>query len=357
MSTPSYPTTGVQQIGIGVKDCVEAFGWYRKHLNMDVPVFDDAAEAPLMIEYTGGEVQKRRAIMAINMQGGGGFEIWQYTSRTPNPADFQQEIGDLGIFAAIIKTKDAAATFQQMKAAGATTHDEIVTDPNGKNHCFIKDPYGNLFHLVEWDGWFKQKDKFGHHGGVIGAMIGVSDIDKARTLYSDVLGYTEVVYDETGTFDDLASLPGGQKPLRRVLLKNKTPRKGAFSQFFTPGCIELIQYTAGGGRKVLKDRYWGDLGYIHLCFDVSNMKTLEDNLNAAGFPFTVDSAESFDMGEAAGRFTYIEDPDGTLIEFVETHRVPIMKKLGWYVNLQKRGLEKPLPTFMLNALGLGRVKK
>ena len=31
------------------------------------------------------------------------------------------------------------------------------------------------------------------------------------------------------------------------------------------------------------------------------------------------------MGDAAGQFAYIEDPDGTLIEFVETHKVPLVK--------------------------------
>jgi len=34
------------------------------------------------------------------------------------------------------------------------------------------------------------------------------------------------------------------------------------------------------------------------------------------------------MGEASGHFAYVEDPDGTLIEFVETHKIPIIKKLG-----------------------------
>ncbi len=50
------------------------------------------------------------------------------------------------------------------------------------------------------------------------------------------------------------------------------------------------------------------------------------------------------MGEAAGHFAYIEDPDGTLIEFVETHKVPISKKMGWYINLWKRkDVTQPLP--------------
>ncbi|MBT5529964.1 MAG: VOC family protein, partial [Cytophagia bacterium] len=55
-------------------------------------------------------------------------------------------------------------------------------------------------------------------------------------------------------------------------------------------------------------------------------------------------------------FSYIEDPDGALIEFVETHKVPIMKKLGWYLDLRKRNPEQDLPKWMINALRFSRVK-
>jgi hypothetical protein len=90
-----------------------------------------------------------------------------------------------------------------------------------------------------------------------------------------------------------------------------------------------------------------------------------DNLRSycadKGFPFRVDSkhsheGQSFDMGEAAGHFAYIEDPDGTLIEFVETHKVPLIKKLGWYLNLKKRDPQKSLPLWILKALKFSRVK-
>jgi hypothetical protein len=86
------------------------------------------------------------------------------------------------------------------------------------------------------------------------------------------------------------------------------------------------------------------------------MEVLRDECKKKGFPFTVDSSNSFDMGEAAGHFSYIEDPDGTLIEFVETHKIPIMKKLGWYLNLRKRNPEKPLPDWMIKTLALASVK-
>jgi hypothetical protein len=62
------------------------------------------------------------------------------------------------------------------------------------------------------------------------------------------------------------------------------------------------------------------------------------------------------MGEASGHFTYIEDPDGTLIEFVETHKIPVMKKLGWNINMLTRDREKPLPRFLFKVMGLFKVK-
>ncbi|RMF22499.1 MAG: VOC family protein, partial [Bacteroidetes bacterium] len=75
-----------------------------------------------------------------------------------------------------------------------------------------------------------------------------------------------------------------------------------------------------------------------------------------GFPFTVDSRDSFDMGEAAGHFSYVEDPDGNLIEFVETHKVPVLKKFNLYLDLRKRNPRKPLPYWMVRALAFNRVK-
>ena len=64
-------------MGIGIPDVHEAWTWYRKNLHMDVPVFEEAATAELMLPYTGGKPHDRHAILAMNMQGGGGFEIWQ----------------------------------------------------------------------------------------------------------------------------------------------------------------------------------------------------------------------------------------------------------------------------------------
>ncbi len=123
-----------------------------------------------------------------------------------------------------------------------------------------------------------------------------------------------------------------------------------------PSEIELFQVEGREPKKIFENRFWGDLGYIHLCFDVTDMASLKKECENAGHPFTVDSSNSFDMGEAAGHFTYTEDPDGSLIEFVETHKIPIFKKIGWYLNLKKRDPKKSLPKWMLASLALNRKK-
>ena len=86
------------------------------------------------------------------------------------------------------------------------------------------------------------------------------------------------------------------------------------------------------------------------------MDGLKKHAAELNIDFTVDSHESFEMDNAAGRFCYAEDPDGTLIELVETHKIPIFKKFGWYLNLKKRDRQKPLADWMINLLSLSKVK-
>jgi len=349
--------SGIQQIGIGVTNLREAWRWYREYFGMDVRIFEDNTVANLMLPYTSGKPQKRHAALALNLQGGGGFEIWQYTERTPQPPKQEIKLGDLGINAAKIKSKNVRETFQQLKDKGQHVM-SLCTDPAGIEHFFVKDPFNNIFQVIGGEGWFKEERKL--TGATYGAVIGVTDIDQARKLYSNILGYDLVVYDKIGTFEDLQAVPGGQNTFRRTLLKHSKSWRGSFSRLFGPSVIELLQVTNRKPFKIYEGRQWGDLGFIHLCYDVTGMDALRSECSEKGFPFKVDSTKqnekSFDMGEAAGQFSYVEDPDGTLIEFVETHKIPVIKKLGWYINLRNRNPEKALPNWMLKALSFNKVK-
>lgn len=346
--------SGIQQVGIGIPNVHDAFRWYRRHFGIDVKIFEEAAEANLMLPYTGGQPHQRHAILAVNLKGGGGFEIWQYTSRTPELPKFDIRAGDLGLFVARIKADDVKAAFNFLQGTGVNTMNGLLKSPEGKDHFFVKDPFGNIFDIVQGDDWFS--DYSFHTGGAAGCMIGVSDMEKAISFYHEILGYDKVVYDAEGRFDDFSALPGGSNTFRRVLVTHSAERQGSFCKLLGKSALELIQVKDRTPNKIFRERYWGDRGFIHLCFDIHGMAEMKALCKAKGHPFTVDSANSFDMGEAAGHFSYIEDPDGTLIEFVETHKIPILKKIGWYLDLRKRDPEKALPNWIVKALRFGRVK-
>ncbi len=347
--------SGIQQLGIGITNVHEAWKFYRQTFGMDIPVFEEAAEARLMLPYTGGQPKSRHAILAINIQGGGGMEIWQYVNREPHYAPFDIKVGDLGISIGKIKCKDIKNFWRRLQQMSPELLFDAPTNaPNGMEHFYMKDPYGNLFEVVPSDDWFKTTNHL--CGGVYGATIGVTNMKASLKFYNEILGYDEVVYDEQGIFEDMESLPGGKGAFRRILLRHSKARRGGFSKMLGTSEMELVQCLDREPQKIYEGRYWGDPGFIHLCFDINGMEAMRKMCESKGHPFTVDSSDSFDMGEAAGHFSYIEDPDGTLIEFVETHKIPILKKINWYLDLRKRNPEKALPNWMLKTLALNRVK-
>ena len=345
---------GIQQVGIGYADIQLSWRWYRKYFGMNVPVFEDIAEASLMKQYTGDKVHSRYAILAMNMRGGGGFELWQFLERKPEKPQNEIKLGDFGIAIVKIKTSNIQKTYHYYQKELLDIQGEITKSPAGYLHFYLKDAFGNLFEIVESNDWFTENDSL--TGGVAGIVIGVSQMEKSLKLYQKVLGFDHLVIDKTKEFEDLGVLNGGKTQMRRVILRQKNKPYGGFSALLGNVEIELIERKDQAGVKIYKNRFWGDSGFIHVCFDVIHMNSLKKQCDLAGFSFTVDSEDSFDMGKAAGHFSYVEDPDGTLIEFVETHKVPIMKKWGIYLNMKTRNKDKDLPKWMIKLMGLTKVK-
>ena len=317
MEERDFFITGIQQVGVGTTSVYDSWKWFIKMFGVDIRVLEDDTVAERMLPYTGGHPRKRHAAIAVSLQGGGGFEIWQYSERKPKPVSFQIQVGDLGIFCAKVKCRNTESAHKYASERWDKVS-PIVTAPDGSKTFYITDPEGNWFQAVQDDYLLIDEGK--EFGGMIGCMIGVTDMDKARTVYSDILGYNKVIYNEYGHFDDLKPLAGGDGEFRRTLLKWSQPNKGAFSPIFPTGYIELVQ-----------------------CRDREPVDSCPDG-------------KQFSMGDASGRFTSIEDQDGTLIEFVETYRISVAKKLGWYINLLYRNREKPLSKLLFRAMKMNRKK-
>jgi hypothetical protein len=133
--------SGIQQIGIGIPDAGAYFTWFRRTFGFNVKIFDDEAQATLMTRYTGGEVHARRAILAMNMNGGGGAEIWQFTSRKTNYPETPVHFGDYGINAVKIKTTDVEAAFAQLE--NKVDCSPLYNTPNNDKTFWVKDSFGN----------------------------------------------------------------------------------------------------------------------------------------------------------------------------------------------------------------------
>ena len=350
MST--YNITGIQQIGVGTTDFRKSWDWFIDMFGFDIKILEDDTVAERMLPYTGGQAQKRHACIAVNLQGGGGLEIWQYSERTPQPASFKISVGDLGVFAGKIKCLDVEAFHKELSAKWNKCS-EVAKDPSGTPCFYVEDLFGNTFQIIERKDIFIADHKL--CGGVAGAIAGVSDMDRSLKFYREILGYDTVIYDQSGTFDDWKIMPASDQKYRRVLLGRSGKPQGAFSGLLGTNTIELVQALDREPLRIFEGRYWGDPGFIQICYDVTGMDAFKEYCTSKGCPFTVDSCpdgERFDMGEASGRFTYVEDPDGTLIEFVETHKVPVAAKLGLYINMDKRDSLKPLPKFLFRMMGL-----
>lgn len=346
--------SGIQQIGVGTVDFLKTQKWIADMFGADVKILEDDTVAERMLRYTGGVPQKRHAGINVNLQGGGGFEIWQYSERKPCSCNFEVKYGDLGIFAAKVRCLDAEAFHKELK--NKLPEDQISERsvlPDGTECFYVRDLYGNLYQIVENNYLFINDRK--KCGGIYGAMIGVSDMDKSLKFYNEVLGYDKIVYDRSGSFKDLALVGGKDGLYRRVLVRRSRKVRGAFSGLYGDNTLELMQCLDREPKKIYEGRYWGDPGFIQICYDVKGMRELGEHCASKGSPFTIDSCPDegiFDMGEASGHFTYIEDPDGTLIEFVEIHKIPIIAKFGWFIDMKKRDREKPLSKWLYKIMGI-----
>lgn len=343
----------MQHIGVAVSNMETMLPLYRKLFGLDIPFFDSIQPAPLMDVYTRNQTITKRASMVLNLQGGCAMEVIQPTSFKPSKNQGKFQWGDIGINAVVMKSRDVHQSHQVVKGLVKDCF-KLEERPDGRPVFSIQDPDENIFQYTSDEHWYTAN---GHHsGGVLGCVIGVTNITESLKLYSEILGFDQLVYDTTGVFDDWRDLPGGNQRFRRVLLTPSKPTGGGFARVTGRNYIELVQAVDRAPSKIFKGRIWGDLGFVHLGLDVKGMSKLGEQLSRKGFPFTCDSNTALSMGKTKVHCVYIDDPDGVLIEMIEVFKVPIIEKWGVFLNVEKRDPLQPLPDFMLKALRFSRIK-
>lgn len=134
--------------------------------------------------------------------------------------------------------------------------------------------------------------------------ICVSDWERSLRFYRDLLGFTylselQVAGEPTNTLLGLADVE-----LRALYLERDGTR------------IELLHYASPGHRGDGTPRAMNALGLTHLSFRVDNLATTLDVLKRAGVPILEQT--HIDIPAFAAAAIMITDPDGTLIELVQS---------------------------------------
>ena len=183
------------------------------------------------------------------------------------------QIGDLGIYTGFIKSLDVKKAYAFFKENNADLVTDLIKMPNGWDTFYVKDIQGQYFQVIPTKHSFTNAGRVTN--GIAGCSIGVSDIAAAMKLYANVLGYDKVVYDTSEVFADWSKLPGGEGKFRRVLLTQSNPSGGGFTKLSGETYIELVQdLSERKPIKIYEGRLWGDIGFVHLGFDVRGMKEL-----------------------------------------------------------------------------------
>lgn len=311
---------GLQQVGLGVLDVEVVCHWYAQHLGFTVKAFDDHNPATDMAPFMGGKPRSKRAVLLLHPNGGGGLEIWQYTGRQPTTLN-HLAWGQPGINAVGIACASPEQAAQRLLAHGGSR----PSFPVPQAHA-VSDPWGNLLILQAGN----------RNAGVTSVYLGCRSVSE-----------TEAFLTQTGLFASNGSVWHAREP--------STGKFGAFL-----GDFQLHVLSAAADTSLphlFHNRYWGDCGWIHWCLDIADLSGLVTHMESQQHAFDVVVDRTFEMGEAHGKWGYLQSPDGTLLECVETLAVPLVPKWGlkWRFGSQT---DRPFPRLLQRAfLGSHRLKQ
>lgn len=137
-----------------------------------------------------------------------------------------------------------------------------------------------------------------NHTGLV-----VADLDKMVEFYTQQLGLKVLLSLDSNAppEGDHTGIPGARRKLVFLGLPNDHR-------------IELVYYIDPPAEPGYLDKH--QLGAIHLCFDVADLRATYDKLSTQGVRFVTEPQFHEINGKPLG-IVYAQDPEGNWIEFIE----------------------------------------
>ena len=309
---------GMQHIGIGVRNREESYKFYNDALLFSVPMSKHEGRCTGVVPIIEKD-ETRNVIISMNPYGGAAIEVFQYTSKTPAPVPKLVDFTYNGYLFYGLAVKNIKKSLDIVKKNNgniitSATAFTPMKDRDWRTAVFT-DPFGITGIMVD-NGSSK-------NSGIDYVAIGVSNLEQSITFYNTFLGYDIEIYKYEGECPEWDGLFGKDRKIKRALLQRSTKPQGPFRHFLKGGMIELIEVEGNSGKHNYEGRKWGDIGFMELCFDVSDIKGTVDALAAKGVQIAVPPYTQ-NMGQKTeATFAYIKDPDGSLLEFAEIKSLPV----------------------------------
>jgi catechol 2,3-dioxygenase-like lactoylglutathione lyase family enzyme len=227
-----------------------------------------------------------------------GFELSEFS-------DIEQkhlvpDLWDPGAATMKLWVRDLDATFAKAKKAGAkavTLGGKPVKTAEGRT-VFVRDPDGFLLQVIQATPAQIAKSKAEVAGA--GLAVTVSDLGQSKKFYGGLLGFT--IHAGKGFHGGL-ELYGAKSGQMRV------------STSSIPGTAIPVEFYEFKGlpAKVLRLRVQ-DPASPQMQLRVRELDSLLGRVRSSGYKFV--SVGGRPIQRAAGRFVFVEDPDGVLIEFM-----------------------------------------
>lgn len=308
-----------QHVGVGVWDVERTLSFYKNLFGYKIKL-NDITTASKEMEPVVGSLQTMRMAMSMNAAGGGILEFIEHKSSPIRPFPEGAGYGSYGVLEVGFRVRGIDRVVDAFRAKGVAFLTPVreleLTDGRRWRYAYLRDPDGLLVQLVEEirPGGSAAKKPEVH--GAFHVGIGVSDVDRSKAFYGNVLGFDREVVAMDGRNPDLDAVSGGAARVRIAILERSAPNTGAIRDL-PQGTVKLIAVPGRDGQHIYKGRRWGDIGCMEFCLDVSSLEDAVAEAKAKGAPIYLPPCE-IGMGSGSrGKVAYVRDPDGTIVEFVE----------------------------------------
>jgi catechol 2,3-dioxygenase-like lactoylglutathione lyase family enzyme len=135
--------------------------------------------------------------------------------------------------------------------------------------------------------------------------ITVSNLERSLKFWRDVLGFefSHSAHQTGGRPEQITGVKGAEVKL--AVLKTPSGHK-----------IELLEYFAPADRKHVDLRPC-DVGHVHVALIVDDLNAVLEKIAASGWK-AAGKPQTLTSGPNAGkRVVYVQDPDGTTVEFMQ----------------------------------------